>query len=125
MVAVFRKACIIYAANGRKWEKAIDDFCRWSLHYDLWLKLHFFGEYIRNADREIKTSKRGPASLLEQIAPNIGDTFDKAALVCVRLKNGMKEEGTSNLLSQWKKRKLIEEIADEKFRRIDPEKDDK
>lgn len=125
LVAVFRKACIIYAANGRKWEKAIDDFCRWSLHYDLWLKLHFFGEYIRNADREIKTSKRGPASLLEQIAPNVGDIFDKAALVCVRLKNGMKEEGTSNLLSQWKKRKLIEEIADEKFRRIDPEKDDK
>jgi hypothetical protein len=125
LVATFRKACIIYAANGRKWEKAIEDFCRWSLHYDLWLKLHFFGEYIRNADSQIKTSKRGPANLMEQIAPKKGDVFDKNALVCARLKNGMKEEGTNNMLSQWKKRHLIEELDDGRFRRIDPEKDDK
>ena len=125
LVATFRKACIIYAANGKKWEKAIEDFCRWSLHYDLWLKLHFFGEYIRNADSQIKTSKRGPANLMEQIAPKKGDVFDKNALVCARLKNGMKEEGTNNMLSQWKKRQLIEELDDGRFRRIAPEKDDK
>jgi hypothetical protein len=118
LVATFRKACIIYAANGRKWEKTIEDFCRWSLHYDLWLKLHFFSEYIRNADSQIKTSKRGPANLMEQIAPNAGDVFDKNALVCARLKNGMKEDGTNNMLSQWKKRQLIEELDDGRFRRI-------
>lgn len=120
LVATFRKACIIYAANGMKWEKAIEEFCRWSLHYDLWLKLHFFSEYIRNADSQIKTSKRGPANLMDQIAPNAGDVFDKNALVCVRLKNGMKEDGTSNMLSQWKKRHLIEELEDGRFRRIAP-----
>ena len=120
LVATFRKACIIYAANGMKWEKAIEEFCRWSLHYDLWLKLHFFSEYIRNADSQIKTSKRGPANLMEQIAPNAGDVFDKNALVCARLKNGMKEDGTSNMLSQWKKRHLIEELEDGRFRRIAP-----
>ena len=120
LVAAFRKACIIYAANGMKWEKAIEAFCRWSLHYDLWLKLHFFSEYIRNADSQIKTSKRGPANLMEQIAPKIGDIFDKNALACARLKNGMKEEGTNNMLSQWKKRHLIEELDDERYRRIAP-----
>ena len=120
LVATFRKACIIYAANGMKWEKAIEEFCRWSLHYDLWLKLHFFSEYIRNADSQIKTSKRGPANLMEQIAPNAGDVFDKNSLVCARLKNGMKEDGTSNMLSQWKKRHLIEELEDGRFRRIAP-----
>lgn len=125
LVAAFRKACIIYAANGMKWEKAIEAFCRWSLHYDLWLKLHFFSEYIRNADSQIKTSKRGPANLMEQIAPKIGDIFDKNALVCARLKNGMTEDGTNNMLSQWKKRRLIEELDDERYRRIDPKVDDK
>ena len=125
LVAAFRKACIIYVANGMKWEKAIENFCRWSLHYDLWLKLYFFSEYIRTADSQIKTSKRGPANLMEQIAPKIGDIFDKSALVCVRLKNGMKEDGTNNMLSQWKKRHLIEELDDERYRRIDPEKYDK
>jgi len=124
LVAAFRKACIIYAANGMKWEKTIEDFCRWSLHYDLWLKLHYFSEYIRNADSQIKTSKRGPANLLEQIAPNMGDIFDVKTLVCARLKNSMKEEGTNNMLSQWKKRHLIEELDDGRFRRIDS-KDDK
>lgn len=123
LVATFRKACIIYAANGKKWEKAIDGFCRWSLHYDLWLKLHFFGEYIRNADSQIKMSNRGPANLMEQIAPKIGDIFDKSALVSARLKNGMKEEGTNNMLSQWKTRHLIEELEEGRYRRITPPKD--
>ena len=125
LVHVFRKAICIYVANGMKWEATIKPFCRWSLHYDLWLKLHFFGEYIRNADDQIKTSKRGPANLLEQIAPNIGDSFDTNTLVCARLKNGMKEEGTSNMLSQWKKRHLIEQLADGRFRRTDFQKNDR
>ena len=64
LVSVFRKAMLIYLANGKKWEKAIEGFCRWSLHYDLWLKLHFFGDLIRHADSQVKTSNRGPANLL-------------------------------------------------------------
>jgi hypothetical protein len=125
LVAAFRKSCLLYAANGKKWEKNIEGFCRWSLHYDLWLKLHFFSDLIRHADSQVKTSKRGPANLMEQIAPKVGDVFDMNALVCARLKNGMKEEGTNNMLSQWKKRHLIEEMDDGRFRRINPEKDDK
>lgn len=67
LVHAFRKACLLYAANGMKWEKAIESFCRWSLHYDLWIKMKLWGEQIRHADEGLPTSKRGPRNLLEQI----------------------------------------------------------
>ena len=50
-------AICIYVANGMKWEANIKPFCRWSLHYDLWLKLHYFGDFIRKADEETPVSK--------------------------------------------------------------------
>ena len=50
LVAAFRRACLIYVANGMKWEKSIESFCRWSLHYDLWIKMKLWGDMIRNAE---------------------------------------------------------------------------
>ena len=118
LVHAFRKACLLYAANGMKWEKAIETFCRWSLHYDLWLKLHFFGDMIRKAGEQVKTSKRGPANLLEQITTDAEGVFSISDAVAVRVKNGMKEEGTRNMLSQWKSRGYIEDSGNGRFRRL-------
>ena len=119
LVATFRKACLLYAANGKKWEKSIEGFCRWSLHYDLWLKLHFFGDLIRHADSQVKTSRRGPANLLEQIEKDADGIFTYQAAVMMRLKNGKDEEGTGNLLSQWVRRELIERLGDGRYRILD------
>lgn len=116
LVAAFRKACLLYAANGKKWEKAIEGFCRWSMHYDLWLKLHFFGDLIRHADSQVKTSRRGPANLIDQIEKDADGIFTYQAAVMMRLKNGKDEEGTGNLLSQWVRRELIERLDDGRFR---------
>ena len=112
LVAAFRKACLLYAANGMKWERSIEGFCRWSLHYDLWLKLSIFGDAIRSADGEVKTSHRGPRNLLAQL----GQEFNRQALVAARLANSMKEEGTDNQLSQWLHRDYIEKIGDDLYR---------
>ena len=121
LVATFRKACLLYAANGKKWEKSIEGFCRWSLHYDLWLKLHFFGDLIRHADSQVKTSRRGPANLLEQIEKDADGIFTYQAAVVMRLKNGKDEEGTGNLLSQWVRRELIERLGDGRYRIVKKE----
>ena len=123
LVHVFRKAICIYAANGMKWEKSIEGFCRWSLHYDLWLKLHFFGDLIRHADSQVKTSSRGPANLLEQIEKDEQGRFNYNAVVVARLKNGMEEKGTGNMISQWVRRKLITKLDKDCFQIVDKKND--
>lgn len=116
LVHAFRKACLLYAANGMKWEKNIEGFCRWSLHYDLWLKLHFFGDQIREAEGMTQTSRRGPRNLLELI-PDKNGIFTYRDALNTRLKNNKSEAGTRNMLSQWKVRGYIEFLDDGSFRK--------
>jgi hypothetical protein len=118
LVHAFRKACLLYAANGFKWEKAIEGFCRWSLHYDLWLKLHFFGDLIRKADSQTQTSRRGPRNLLEQLP----DTFTRQDAINVRLKAEKPAEGTGNMLSQWVHRGYILQMTDDSYKKASSEK---
>lgn len=117
LVHAFRKACLLYAANGMKWEKAIESFCRWSLHYDLWIKMKLWGEQIRHADEGLPTSKRGPRNLLEQIKTDQEGVFTYRDVVTVRLKNGMDEEGTWVMLRQWKHRGYILQMTDDSFKK--------
>ena len=118
LVHAFRKACLLYAANGFKWEKAIESFCRWSLHYDLWLKLHFFGDLIRKADSQTQTSRRGPRNLLELLP----DTFTRQDAISVRQQAGKNSEGTGNMLSQWVHRGYILQMTDDSYKKASSEK---
>ncbi len=118
LVHCFRKACLIYAANGMKWEKAIYDFCRWSLHYDLYLKMRLFGDAIRNADQKVVLSKRGPQNLLDALTTTEKKVFTYSELAKLRLEKGMDEKGTSRLLSKWKSRGYIRQLTDDSFERI-------
>ena len=113
LVHVFRKACLLYVANGKKWEKAIEDFCRWSLFYDLYLKMMFFGEQIRHADDDIPTSKRGPQNLLDFLP----ETFTVEEAKRVRQKQGMDTERTSRMIATWKCRGYVIQISDFSFKK--------
>ncbi len=117
LVLAFRKACLLYAANGMKWEKQIEDFCRWSLFYDLYLKMTIWGDLIRHADDDVPTSKRGPRNLLEVIPTNDEGIFTFQDAVKARIKNGMPEDGTNRMLSQWKFRGYILQITDYSFKK--------
>ena len=117
LVHAFPKACLLYAANGMKSEKAIESFCRWSLHYDLWIKMKLWGEQIRHADEGLPTSKRGPRNLLEQIKTDQEGVFTYRDVVTVRLKNGMDEDGTWVMLRQWKHRGYILQMTDDSFKK--------
>lgn len=121
LVHAFRKGCLLYAANGMKWESSIYDFCRWSLHYDLWLKMKLFGDAIKKEDAGVEVSKRGPQSLLDEIATDDKGVFSIDALVKVRKQKGMREDGTRKLLSKWKSRGYIRQLSDDTFQKIQPE----
>ena len=113
LVHVFRKAICIYVANGMKWEANIKPFCRWSLHYDLWLKLHYFGDLIRQADADVPTSKRGPQNMMELMP----DPFTFQQLSDKRFSLGMDREGTANQIYQWLHRKKITKLSADTFKK--------
>ena len=106
-VIAFLKACVLYVANGCKWEPEIEEFIRWSESYDLWCKMIFFGASIAKAN-EVgeKSSKRGPANLLQQLP----DTFTYAQAEMVRLQNDFDKKGTAKMLRNWVYRHYIEKI---------------
>ena len=113
LVIAFRKACMLYAANGMKWEKSIETFCRWSLYYDLYIKMTLFGDLIRHADDDIPTSKRGPQSLLALLPAEF--TVEDARRV--RLQQGMDAEHTLTMIRNWKSRHFVYQISDISFRK--------
>ena len=106
-VIAFLKACVLYVANGCKWEPEIEEFIRWSESYDLWCKMIFFGAGIAKAN-EVgeKSSKRGPANLLQQLP----DTFTYAQAEMVRQQNEFGKKGTAIMLRNWVNRHYIEKI---------------
>ena len=112
-VIAWLKACVLYVANGQKWERAIEEFTRWSLNYDLWCKMQFFGDDIEKAasgdDSRIGT--RGPRNLLELLPDRF--TIDDARRV--RLQEGMAPDKTGNMVSTWKKRHYVVQMADGSF----------
>mgnify|MGYP006886105351 FL=1 len=103
-VIAYLKACVLYVANGCKWEPEIDEFIRWSEQYDLYCKMRFFGDMIAKENYTAeKSSKRGPQNLL-QILP---DSFTAAQLLAIRLEHGLDAKGTNMMIRQWLHRNYI------------------
>ena len=103
-VIAYLKACVLYVANGCKWEPEIDEFIRWSEQYDLYCKMRFFGDMIAKENYTAeRSSKRGPQNLL-QILP---DDFTAAQLLAIRLEHGLDAKGTDMMIRQWLHRKYI------------------
>ena len=103
-VIAYLKACVLYVANGCKWEPEIDEFIRWSEQYDLYCKMRFFGDMIAKENYTAqRSSKRGPQNLL-QILP---DSFTAAQLLAIRLEHGLDAKGTDMMIRQWLHRNYI------------------
>ena len=103
-VIAYLKACVLYVANGCKWESEIDEFIRWSERYDLYCKMRFFGDAIKRAnDTGEKSSKRGPSNMLMQLP----DEFTYQQVIDLRVARGMDKKGTSRMLGNWKERHYI------------------
>ena len=105
-VIAYLKACVLFVAHDYTWTKEMEQFVRWSLKYDLWCKMQFFGDAIEQAEQGTsQSSRRGPRNLLE-LLPN-EFTFDDA--VNVRRQQGLAREGTQDMIRVWRNRGYIEE----------------
>ncbi|MBE6269649.1 MAG: hypothetical protein E7101_01695 [Prevotella ruminicola] len=112
IVIAWLKACVLYVANGCQWEKTIEDFVRWSLQYDLWCKMQFFGEDIEKANQEgERIGTRGPRNLLELLPDEF--TLDDAKRM--RQKQGMDASRAIKMIRIWKSRKYVFQISDFSF----------
>ena len=114
-VIAWLKGCVLYICNDYRWSKEIEDFVRWSLKYDLWCKMQFFGAAIEVANQEGEHSqKRGPRNLLELLP----DEFNVHDADIVRQANGMDTRGTRNMLSQWVHRGYLLQMTDDSFVKV-------
>ena len=116
-VIAWLKACVLYVANGQQWERSIEDFVMWSLRYDLWCKMAFFGADIERAERgeENRLNSRGPRNLLELLPDEF--TIDDAKRI--RQQEGLSTDDHKcrNMLYQWVYRKYILQLTDYSFKK--------
>ena len=112
-VIAYLKACVLYVANGMKWEKPIEDFVRWSERYDLWCKLKLFGQMIYDADGEqdkmSRTAPNGPKNLLSLLP----DEFTVDDYVKVRRAQGFDNDNAKRIrdaIHQWVHRGYVAKV---------------
>ena len=105
-VIAYLKAMVLYVASGEKWDKTMENFIRWSLQYDLWCKMHFFGREIEMSESATNSEKRsGPQNLLELLP----DVFTREELQKLRHKMGVDKGRLCDMLYNWRRRGYIEQ----------------
>ena len=110
-VIAYLKAMVLFVASGGKWDKTMENFIRWSLQYDLWCKMRFFGQDIELAENAhyASASKRGPQNLLDLLP----DVFTREEVQLLRQKLGMERGSLKAMLSAWRQRGYIELYGEE------------
>ena len=108
-VIAFLKAMVLYVAHGEQWDKTIEDFVRWSLQYDLWCKMQFFGEAIEDEENSgERSARKGPQNLLDLLP----EVFTREEAGLLRQRQGIRTGSLTYMLSNWKKRGYIEVYGD-------------
>jgi len=119
-VIAWLKACVLFVASGYRWEKSIEDFVRWSLQYDMWCKMEFFGAAIEEA-QDGRTVNRTPGRCnLLKLLP---DEFSLADAIRVRQAEGMDAEGTKGMLRQWVHRRYVTIVTNDNYSKLKYRKD--
>ena len=116
-VIAYLKACVLYVANGCRWDKTFEDFIRWSLQYDLACKMEFFGAEIEEANQQGMVRDRqlpGRRNLLELLP----DQFTFQDAVRVRQREGLDAQGTSAMLRQWKHRRYVTIVTNDNYQKL-------
>ena len=109
-VIAFLKAMVLFVAQGGVWDKVSENFVRWSLKYDMWCKMHFFGEEIEEQESStVRSNKPGPQNLLDLLP----DIFSREDAQQMRNRQRITRGTLSAMLSNWKSRGYIECLEDE------------
>ena len=102
----FKRACLIYIADGQKWDPALDSWIRWSFMYDMWQQFHYFYDAIKAANSDLKVTKSGPKSLCSMLPKDF--TFVQLKELYIKLGKYVDDENLHGLLRTWIGRKKIE-----------------
>ncbi|MBR4920917.1 MAG: hypothetical protein IKZ62_06345 [Prevotella sp.] len=113
-VIAWLKGCLLYVANDYKWDRAIEDFVRWSLKYDLWCKMQFFGEAIEKADYTEVKPKPGPQNLLDLLP----DEFTIQDAINIRRRQGKDSKGAKHMIDMWKSRGYVSQITNHNYTKV-------
>lgn len=121
-VIAWLKACVLFVASGYRWDKTIEDFVRWSLQYDMWCKMEFFGAAIEEAQEGGADARTpGRRNLLELLP----DEFSLADAIRVRQSEGMDAEGVHGMLRQWVHRRYVTIVTNDNYSKLKYRKDGK
>ena len=114
-VIAYLKACVLFVANDYKWDETCEDFIRWSLNYDLWCKMQFFGDAIEQANNMAeRTGTRGPRNLLELLP----DTFTIEDAKRVRRMQGLDIKHTAKMIRNWVYRSYVTQNSELSFQKL-------
>ena len=112
-VIAYLKAMVLYVAHGERWDKTMEEFVRWSLHYDLWCKMHLFGEAIEAQEEAGEKKKhKGPQNLLDLLP----EVFTREEAGAMRTRMGVRGGSLMHMLNNWKQRGYIELYGEEMTR---------
>ena len=104
-VIAFLKAMVLYVAHGEVWTPEMEDFVRWSLKYDLWCKMQFFGKDIEDQEEgDNRRPTKGPQNLLDQLP----DVFTREEAGWMRQRLGIRGGSLRQMLGNWKNRGYID-----------------
>ena len=115
-VIAYLKACVLYVAQGYKWDKPLEDFIRWSLQYDMWCKMEFFGNGIEQAMATPADNAHRPGR--KNLLTLLPDEFTLQDAIRVRQAEGLDTQGASHMLSLWKSRGYISIISNLNYRKL-------
>lgn len=102
--AAWKKAATLWILNDQTFTRSIGEYMVWFCYYDLWSKVHVFGDMFKLGDAPSEvTRKNGPANMLDDLATS----FNEQQLEALRLERGKSKEGTKHLLNVWKYRGFI------------------
>lgn len=121
LIMAFRRACLIYAANGMKWEsEVIENYCRWCMQIDLYLKYKLFYDDAAEAIESVKMDKPGPQSLLDKVMVDDKGVFTLNEVVRVYAEGGKAPDvkRVRNVLSQWKQRGYILQMTNDSYKKV-------
>ena len=107
LVIAWIKGCVLYVASGCRWDPTFDDFVRWSLQYDLWCKMEFFGAAIEEANRRSEQTASASRVGRHNLLNLLPETFTLQDAISMRVSEGLSADGTQTMLRQWKFRGYV------------------
>lgn len=107
LVIAWLKGCVLYVASGCRWDPTFDDFVRWSLQYDLWCKMEFFGAAIEEANRRSEQTASASRVGRHNLLNLLPETFTLQDAISMRVSEGLSADGTQAMLRQWKFRGYV------------------